>query len=346
MVRKLILCFSFLLRTLLADWNSDFDLNSQYLIETFPSLQNASYLTYYDFFSRHRESLQADSILKKEIRDSLDIDKFMKVKVRDGLILKKRAENNINELFIWELACLLGGAKFVVPSFPLDIEGKKVILQKMEEFTVGQKKTRVPPDRIVREVDLVDYWEAHYIIFILGLRDMVGCNLGIGNRGRIRLFDAEESFIYNTGPQRTLGGFDIGFVTQALEWSQYREPLTEAQVKRLNAFIHGLSDFEEKLEVYLRYRPLSISKEGIRDRLHKVRAFSLRPGISFRNFYGFIFPKMSKGLEELRGLISSIIGRNVDHGSAIFYAMGKHRIRTINSKQKKAIKDWTMKYVD
>lgn len=346
MVRKLILCFSFLIKTLSADWNSDFDLNSEYLMETFPSLQNTSYLSYYDFFSRHRESLQSDFSLKKEIRDSLELDKFMKVNVRDALVLKKRAASNINELFIWELACLLGGAKFVVPSFPIDIEGKKVIFQKMEEFTIGQKKTRVPPDRLVREVDLVDYWEAHYIIFILGLRDMVGCNLGISPKGRIRLFDAEESFIYDTGPHRTLGGFDIGFVTQALEWSQYREPLTESQVKRLKAFVSGLSGFEEKLEVYLRYRPLSISKEGIRDRLHKVRAFSLRPGISFRNFYGSIFPKMSKGLDELTGLISAIIGRNVDHGSAIFYAMGKHKIRRINSKQKKAIKEWTMKYVD
>ncbi len=331
---------------LVADWNREFSQETHALIEDFPVFQNRRYLEPYAFFLKVRSRLLHDRFLRAEMEWADLEEKIMLIRERDDCILKKRSNNNLKEVFVWELSCLLGASESMVPAFAMEIGDKKVVIQKMEDFFIGDIPPRIPPMDLVKKVPLTTYWKAHWLAFILGQRDLVGRNIGVNTKGYIRFFDAEDSFCYSQKPTNVNGVFYVPFLTQAFEWPQYREELEEKNWRELWEFQQKLLAAKDEIKAYFSYRDVDCNLEDLLNRLDQVAYFPLKEGLCFRDFYGFLFPRMNKGLDKLNWIVSGILNRNVDHGAALFHAMGKHRIKQLTSAQRKAIKEWIHEYVD
>ncbi len=329
-----------------ADWNQDFSETTQELIEQFPALQTRSYLDGYTFFLKARNQLLHDRFLQNEMLEAGLEDKLLFLKEREGCLLKKRSNDNIKEAIIWELSILFGIPNVIVPAFAVEIGGKKVVIQKMEEFFIGDIPPRIPPFQLVRKVPLVSYWKAHFLAYILGMRDLVGRNIGVNTRGFIRFFDAEDSFCYSKKPTNQNGIFYVPFLTQAFEWPQYRAVLDSKDCEELQKLQSHMLFLKGDLARYFSLRKGDFNLQDLFDRIDQVAAFPLEEGVCFRDFYGFLFPKMNQGLDELNKIIGRILRRKVDHGAALFHAMGKHRIKTISYLQRKDVMEWIDYYVE
>lgn len=323
---------------LYADWNEDFDAQSHQLVECVPDLQNPHYFHEYDSFIEIRKILLHNKSLKKTIKEERNDHKLVIYQNKDNLIIKKRRNNCINELFVWELSYLLNASEFVVPSFPVQMEGKTVIVQKRELIVTGKEESNCPPEKIVEAVSLRTYWKAHFLAYLLGFRDLAGRNIGINPEGLIRFFDNEASLRYNNGLEIT-----IPFVSQSFDWPQYRIPLDIQTVDYLKHFVKSLSHFESKLQQYLSIRQIPFSQEDFAVRLEKVRRFPLKKGACFRDFYGQIFPELDPGLDDLNRIVERIVGRKVDHGSALFFLLRKKK-HPLSDQEALALDLWAQTY--
>ncbi|MBM3197754.1 MAG: hypothetical protein FJZ58_00675 [Chlamydiae bacterium] len=340
-------CLSFLILwcfPLLAGWNEDFDAESYRLVQLFPEFKKGWYPEYYDFFSKIRKSLLEDSALCKRYKESTREDKFQICDKSRGVVIKKRLRQRIQELYVWELSCILGTSDFVVPSFPVEIEGTKVVLQVIEEFAIGRGEKKIPPLSFVEKVPLVDYWKSHLMAYILGLGDLVGINIGVNTFGKIRFFDTESCLHYQNEPSLSEKYFKTGFVMESFEWPHYREPLSTFDAYMIGEFIRSLAYFEEKLSSYTACRSISLG-EGIHYRLDRIRSFPLQAGKSFRDFYGFLFPRMNEGLDELNALVTKITKRQVDHGAAILFASRRQERYKMSKTNRQMLQEWIDTYV-
>ena len=332
-------------QSLYCGWNEEFDASSRSVIETFLELQGDSYMDSYAFFSAARNSLLKDSSLRKQCKGSSDEDRFRIIDDVRGIVIKKRQKQRIHELYVWEVSCLLGASEFVVPSFPVEIAGQKMIVQPMEFFAIGRGEEKVPPSSFVKKVPLHEYWKSHLAAYIMGLGDLVGINIGVNSRGVVRFFDTESSFRYVNQPRSVKKLFKTGFVMESFEWPHYRKALSEQDVEELERFILGLSQLEEKIERYLEYRPFEVDLEGLFYRLAKVRSFSFEAGRSFREFYGYLFPRMNEGLDELNHIVGHIVKRRVDHGASILFACRRQEHYKMSSEERKSLQKWINVYI-
>ncbi len=338
----LLVCTSFLY----ADWNSDFDSVSQSLIKEVPSLQKTRYVDVYKTFCAKRESLFLDLTFLDQIQNSLAEDKMQIVLRKEQLICKKRRENNIIEAFAWELACLLGGSECVVPSFPIEIEGKRVIIQQKERFIVDTEKTGGGlPLETLQLVSLETYWKANIIAYLLAFKDLIGRNIGINNLGQIRLFDLEYSFLYGEAAQERKETDKVEFASQAFDWPQFKAPLSENAARSLKRFIGSLEGIENDIRIYASHRDLNFSYEEIVKRIDKVRAFQVKPSGSFFQFYTFLFPKMEVGLPKICSIASSSLQKRVGYGTALLFACGNCNFSRASSRDQKAVQRWVDLYV-
>ncbi len=331
---------------LCADWNTDFDTVSQSLIKEVPALQKTRYLDVCEAFCAHRESLFLDSRFLDQIRNSLEEDKLQIVLQKEHLICKKRRENNIKEAFAWEVACLLGGSACVVPSFPIEIEGKRVIVQKKERFIVDAEKTGGGlPLETLQLVSLETYWKANIIAYLLAFKDLIGRNIGINNLGQIRLFDLEYSFLYGKAALQRKETDKVEFACQAFDWPQFEAPLTEGTARSLRSFISSLEEVKNDIRIYASHRDLNFPYEEIIKRIDRVRAFLIKPGVSFLQFYIFLFPKMEEGLPRIRSIASGSLHKRVGYGTALLFACGNCNFSRASSRDQKAVRRWVDTYV-
>jgi len=341
----LVGCSCFLGSLLHAGWNEKFDEQSQWLVENIKEFQG-DYQEQYGRFVDIRKQVLKDLLLQKQIQAAKQDQRMILLRPRDGLVIKKRANNNIYELFAWEVSYLLHGSEFLVPSFPLEISNKRIIIQEMEPFSFKKEKVMSQLPKEVKKVSLEEYWRGHILAYLLGLADLVGQNIGVNPLGHIRFFDMESSLQYSNIPHRTARSFKTGFVSQSLEWPQYRDPLDAKTAARMRKFVQSLSNIEEKLDKYLSCRSATIYLNGLLYRIEKVRSFGFEEGKTFRDFYGFAFPQIDAGLDQLKDIASDILGTKVDHGSALILICRWFDQYPLTAKQKQAVEDWIATYID
>ena len=190
------------------------------------------------------------------------------------------------------------------------------------------------------------YWTAHLQAYILGIGDLLGRNIGVNLDGRIRFFDVEASFRYAEEILRLSNSVRIGFVAESFDWPQYRAPLDKKTAENLRAFVEKLSSFEEKASIYQECRGLHVLTDALLFRLEKIRAFPFVEGQSFRDFYGYAYPTINAGLDDLNRIVSRIYKRKVDHGASLIF-ISQHIEKTkLSSEERRDIEDWISKYVD
>lgn len=328
---------------LFADWNQDFDRETALLIEEIPFFQSKEYLKEKKTFTHLFEQLLKDASVKRQIAQAPAQEKKMIFDHDRGIVIKKRRNNHIFDLFVWELSFLLGTSEFVVPSYPLDIAGKRVIVQKLENFKHGDGEGHYP-DNLLEKVSLETYWKAHFQAYLLGLSDMAAGNIGINPHGKIRFFDNEASLTYYNVPFKTEKSFSTGFICHSFDWPQFSQPLDASTAKALQAFVASLADFETHYPTYLSHRPLN--EQGIFFRLEKVRQFEIKKGTTFNDFFNFVFPKLGSGMPELNHLVSTLLHTKARHGTSLFYVCRKMLKNPPEAKKRALIEAWINKYVD
>ncbi|MES2200481.1 MAG: hypothetical protein V4489_10010 [Chlamydiota bacterium] len=341
---KILLCMGSF--ALYADWNQDFEERTRYLIERMPELQKETYIhSYEDFLQIRNPLLQDQSIRKKMAYTSLE-NKLTLLTSSDRVVIKKRRNNHIHELFAWEVSCLLGVSDYMLPSFPLEIEGKRAILQAKEQFSYGKGKMELPSLSLLRTVSLEGYWRAHFCAYLLGIADLVSKNIGIGEDGKILFFDAEVSFSYQNKPFRTKEGFSTGFIMASFEWPQYSRPLDAKMCKSLQDFVARLSNIEDTLRLYEELREFSFLGEGLADRLDKVRSFALEEGKTFEDFFCFVYPKLGPGLDKLSRRVSRILQKKVGHGASLMFMTRDIHRHKLSPENKASLEKWLDTYIE
>jgi hypothetical protein len=344
LICKCFICLFWAL-SLQADWNADHDITSKELIESLPAFYAGEYKQARHLFMQIREVLLRDGLLKRQIKETAAENRLILLRPREGVVIKKRAGSYIHELFAWEVSLLFGSSSCVVPSFPVEISGKRVILQQMEPFHFGKGENERPSPSAIKKVCLHDYWKAHLQAYLLGLGDLLGRNIGIDPDGKIRFFDTEATFRYQNQPRLDNGLVAVGFIMESFDWPQYRMPLDRKSVELIRRFIKELQDFEERLSIYENIRPVSILREDLLVRLEKIRNFPLEEGRSFRDFFGYIYPDLDDGLDELNHIVSHIIGSRVDHGASLFFVSQRMRRYQLSSESKRLLDEWMAKYI-
>ncbi|MES2200484.1 MAG: hypothetical protein V4489_10025 [Chlamydiota bacterium] len=329
-----------------ADWNWSFDEMSGRLVSCLPDGDVEKYMDDYTCFLGLRERCLQNASLQKQIAKMKASAKELILCSKEGVILKKRRNNHIHELFAWEISTLLGVDSCIVPSFPIEIGGKVVIMQKLESFAIGEERTNIPAKSILKNVSLDNYWKAHFQAYLLGIKDLLGRNIGVNDAGEIRLFDMEACFRYQNRPEKSKGVFHTGFFMQSLGWPHYRQPLDAEAVFSLQQFIAALDRLEENIKLYLMYRPVSLNMKCLLYRLGKIRSFSLQEGRTFCDFYSFLFPRVSSGLDLLSQIVSKALKKQVDHADALLFIQKSYDNKKIPDQSVKEIKKWIDRYVD
>ena len=294
--------------SLFSGWNEMFDQESKAAFQVLSPLHTPSYREQYAFFTKAREKLVHDRKLQEQIAASKASEKFHFHRKNEGLILKKRRNNHIHDFFAWEISYLLKSPQYISPSFPVDIGGKRLIIQKVEAFDAGSEKTDEHSPSSIQKVSLETYWRAHLLAYLLGLADLAGRNIGISPEGLIRFFDTEISLCYFNTPTKTETSFTLGYVLQSFDWPQYRTPLDRTTAENIKTFVRSLAHVEHDIHLYLTHRQLFFPEEAFAYRLAKVRTFPFKEGTTFRDFFGSVFPRISGGLDELNRLTQKIVG--------------------------------------
>ncbi len=341
MPRRVFCFFIVFVAHLYAGWNDDFDSSTEKLVAELSDLSNSGYLDSYECFVDVRRSLLKNASLKNRMKNAFYDDKFIVDNPVYGCILKKRKYDNIKECFVWEVSHFLNASQFFVPSFAIDIGGRKSIVQRKESFIIGEDSSYSHPKNFIEMVSLIDFWKSHLVLYILGGKDLVARNIGINSRGELRFFDMENSFVYSF--KKEMINTRVQFAMHSFDWPQYRRPLDEIEAKELEGFIGSWRGFEKKISLYMKYRPTHFSIERMFQRLAKVRSFSLEKGKSFCDFYGFLFPERALALEELNQIVSEIKGVEVDHGTALCLISSKSELARLSLSHRNALEKWANK---
>ena len=328
-----------------ADWNQTFDEESLLLLQELPLLQQTPYAEKLAHFLKKREKLLKNESLKNTLLKRSLQSKFYLFLREQNLILKKRRNNHIHDCFAWELSYLLNAPDYVTPSFPVEIGGKRVIIQPLETFEVGKGKEETHTEKAIQSISLETYWKAHFVAYLLGLADLAGRNIGITPKGQIRFFDTEIALSYFNTPTKTPFSFTTGYILQSFDWPQYRKPLDKKTAEHLKKFILSLAHFEEHVQVYKERRHITIPEEALLFRLSKVRSFPLEEGRAFRDFFGYTCPRMSEGLDRLNRIVGAILNRKVDHGSTLFFTCRWMKTKKLTAQQNQEIQEWIIHYI-
>jgi len=318
-------------------------------METFPELIHP-YATAYEQFVLFRDELSSYPSLYKQCAKADKEEKWMYMLPREGWVLKKRRRDNVNEVWTWELSCLLGTGTRVLPAFVLEMGDNAIVAQQMERFVFGEKKTKIPPRRLLRSVSVGEYWKAFLMAYILGFHDLVGRNIGITPQGQIIFFDTESAFRYDIETKR-VGPIQIScaFIAQAFDWPQAQMILRGQDLLGVQEFVSELSLFKERIERYVQGRTLVFSLEQILERVQTVEQFfqqAWQHEVCFYDFYAFIEPRFMQGFSELCVLLSSIMERDVALGSALFFLSRQAKRYKLSHRDQEKLHAWIEKYVD
>jgi hypothetical protein len=331
---------------LFADWNKDFDDQTDRMIHNLAPLQNPFYLNTYQFFKGIRAQLLKDSELVQIIQSLPMNEKFMLKNESLKIIIKKRYNDNLNDIYPWELSFLTNSNAYIVPAFPLKIGGKIVILQPLESFQVGSIDLGIDQN-ISKKVSLKNYWKAQLQAYTVGLADLVATNIGINDKGLIRFFDNESCFMFRNIPERNNKSFRIGYLCQAIDWRQYRVPMDSKTAKAVQEYVWSFCDnFEENLYTYLSFRPFSFPIEELQVRLQILRDFKFSKGKTFADFHRFLYPRMDKGLNALRKIVSNILGMKAGYSASITFVTRRMKYFNLTTEQSHSIQKWIDRYID
>lgn len=339
-----VACF-FFIQSLYGDWNEEFDGQSAAFRKTFPQVNTQEYRKGLEGFHSLRSLLLKEGALHKLFGEMPPSQRLNILRPREGVVIKRRQWDRIQEFYVWEASLLLGQRSCVLPAYPVSIGGKTLILQKMESFVAGKGKEELPQEQDIRKVLLSDYWLAHLQAYILGIRDLLGRNIGISPEGDIRFFDAEYCFSYGNGAEKGDGIVDVGFIAESFDWPQYRQPLDQNTLEALQDFLQQLEGLETKLATYQDIRGLTVFGQNTYERIAIVRAFAFEEGTTFRDFVGGLYPSLDLGLEELNDIVGRIYGREVDNGAALLYVAQHIRHRKTAPEQQLEIADWIERYL-
>ena len=336
---------------LCADWNSDFDQETDALIKELPALQHTDYARERSEFKTIRTKLLKSKSLVNKIQKMDLMEKALIKKKSLSVIVKKRNNHHIHDLYPWELSFLLGSNAYITPSFPMEIGGFRVIVQKLEPFEFGERISGRDmgggySKNTIEKVSLETYWKAHLQAYIVGLSDLVVSNIGVNSKGIIRFFDNEACLIYYNAPFPRVNTFSTGFICQSFDWDQYRKPLDSKTAFVIQDFIRGLGNFEESLKIYCRIRNIALSFDAVRHRLNILQNFPVREGTTFQDFFAAVFPKMSPGLDGLCNIVSRLLHKPVGHGTALFYATRHAKKKLPPPEMQAALTTWVNTYVN
>ena len=341
---------------LAADWNAEFDEHTNQLIQELPQLQNEDYLQNHHYFMQARQKLLKNGDLRARLSSADASDKFMIQMDHLDLMLKKRKRDRIQDLFAWEMSYLLGSNVYFLPSFPLEMGGKKVILQRLEVFELepsvagGSSFTRDQFKKKVRKISLETFWKAHLHAYLVGMYDLTARNIGVNSKGNIRFFDNESCFHYSNAVEKFRGGFKMDYKCQSFDWPQFVAPLDKQTVRKIRSFIRDLAGCEKKMHTYLLHRypdfSLEFSEAELGQRLENIRNFQVDEGTTFRDFFGFLYPQMSPGFEELVQIVQSLLGPHVGYGTALWFMYRWVDTHPLSSQDKQKLKRWVRSYVD
>ncbi len=338
-------CFSFLLACSLlsADWNSDFDASTEELIEVLPELAQSDYLSHYAHFQKIRSKLVRDNTVLNRIQPLESHHKCRIIKKPLGTILKKRRCNHIHEAYIWEVACLLGASAYVVPSFPIDLNGTKVIVQPLESFEDGTHYSK----RTLRKISVATYWKAHILAYLLGLGDLVCANIGVEPKtGQIRFFDTEGGFGYCNTPYRNDISFSAEFLCQSFDWAHFTTPLDPASTEEIRQFLNALLAKAPLIPILLRYRLPELDLTHFDPRVRTLAQFSLHEGLCFRDFFSACFPRLNAGLDALKAQVNRLAKQPIGYGTTFILICRETSLFTLSSKERTLLNQWIQDYVD
>ncbi len=338
--------------TLQANWNNEFDEQTNRLIDELPQLQNEDYHKKMKSFMNARHRLLDDEDLCARVRSAHALDKFLVIRDDLHLILKKRKNDRMHDLYPWEISYLFNSIDYVVPSFAFEMEDKKVVIQRLEKFKFGEehgdlfvKKGHSP--KVIDSVSLITYWEAHIQAYILGLTDMGAKNIGVGHAGIIRFFDNEGSLKYHNAISSDGNSMHGGFMCQSFDWPQFREKLDSETAEHLRMYLEGFIGLNEKVKTYSNLRHIyDFDEEGLAERLEKLLSFEIKEGVSFWDFYGSVYPSIFHGMDELKEIASEILDTEVSDGSALFFICKWIHSRHLSHSEKAKVHKWLHKYID
>lgn len=324
------------------DWNACFDEATEKLVFSLGDVDSTKYIEDCKFFRGLRTKCLQNRELLRRISSMKIAQKELIFLSRENVVLKKRSNDNLCELFAWEISTLLGCDSCVVPSFAMEIAGKKVVAQRLEPFSV----TKVPMRSLLQKVSLGTYWKAQLQAYLIGVKDLMGKNIGITEAGEIRLFDLESCFCYQNHPCKHSNAFHTGFLMQSFMWPQYYQPLDETSLDSLKSFLELLYLIEERILLYLKHRSFSLDLHGFTYRLNKIRNFNWETGQSFDDFYRFLFPRVALGLPCLNEIIGRSIQKKVDGVEALLFLRKGYKKEKLSSSARKDLKKWIDAYID
>ncbi|NGX53783.1 MAG: hypothetical protein K1000chlam4_00502 [Chlamydiae bacterium] len=343
--RSVVLVLSFSSILAFANWNDDYLADSLRLSRTVQCMNNDFYVSRLLSFEELKNHLIDDSELNAALKSNSVADKIIYWREQANCIIKKRPHDRINDAYVWELSLLLSMPDCVVPTYPVEIANKKVVIQNLENLTFGSWIV-IPNHESVRSVSLEDYWKAHLLAYILGFSDLSGMNIGIGDDQKIRFFDNEDVFSGNSAPCRSGRFFQVEFVSTAFDWPQYRAPISHNFAQELGAYATSLLDKKGELMHYVQIRNIPPGAEhGIQERMELLSQFAFSEGTTFRDFYAFLYPNMASGLDELSDLVGKILNRKIDHGIAVFFATRTIRYWGLSEEVQFELDQWIEKYI-
>lgn len=345
---RFIILYFFLHPSAHADWNEEFDAQSAMLVKHVPSLRNRQYLNEYKFFKSIREILVNDPLLIKELQEVALDRKLRIINETSNVIIKKRFNNKTKDLYPWELSYLLKGDKYILPSFPMEIGGTHVIVQKLEAFEYGAMIGNGYTEGTLEKVSLETYWKANILAYILGFWDLAAPNIGVNPKGIIRFFDNESCLVYFDTPFRGPEmGFTVGFISHSFDWNQFTTPLDKSTAAKLKKYIKSLKNFEKELSAYLKFRPINFENDGIHFRLNLLRNFNFKKGISFYDLYSVIYPRITLGFEELIDITRKGLNReDIGYGTALFFCSYLHKRFIISEEVSEDLRHWIDTYIE
>lgn len=348
MIRSILFSI-FLIGHIYGDWNQQYDEQTEILLMQLIEPNTGAYRNCYEGFQQIRKKYLADAAFEERVLNRYWDSKEISYKPDDKIVFKRREKNNLKEVYVWEISSLLLRGSSFIPAFPIAVGGKLCLFQKHEIFSIAKGEDFFPAKEVLDSVSTKSYWEGHLQAYLFGIGDLVGRNIGVTQEGDIRFFDAEDSFSYYEPPkypkQVGAAGFCTGFYTHSLGWPQFEQRLTEQDVLALKKIVDSWEHLEENIQIYCALRSIPLDIEVFCCRLQRIRSFPLKTGVSFKDFYAHLFPRVGKGMDELRKIMSGILGRKLSYGEAIVFGRIGVRLLGASEKDKKKVYQWLKEYI-
>jgi hypothetical protein len=325
--------FLFFLVSVYADCSSNKILFEEPFYPRCSCLTSFSFTTDWNWFLEKKNGCLGSNFFQEKIGYINSQDRYIFFIPGVDVVVKKRKQDCLKEVCAWEISSWLGSFCPIIPTFPIEIGNHSVVIQRKEVlFAKGMGIERIP---------VAAYWETFLLAYILGCRDLSLEDMGIDSTGRIRLFDLQGCFHYDS-PKAHKGRFHPGFWTELLCFPHYRMPLAAADVGRIKQFIALLQCIEDNIRTYLFYRSCSfnIDLDALFFRIYQVKNFLLFEGVTLCDLYKHLFPCMGEGLDELRLIIGSTKYMPIDHGEALRFLMRG----SFSHKTRKQIQKWISSY--